>query len=39
MNSGFAGIDKLLFCDDKTAVLFGDAKKSVTDITEELNAL
>jgi H+-translocating NAD(P) transhydrogenase subunit beta len=39
MNSGFAGIDNPLFYDDKTNMLFGDAKKSVTDVTEELKAL
>jgi NAD(P) transhydrogenase subunit beta len=39
MNSGFAGIDNPLFYDDKTSTLFGDAKKSVTEVTEELKAL
>jgi NAD(P) transhydrogenase subunit beta len=39
MNSGFAGIDNPLFYDDKTSMLFGDAKKSVTAVTEELKAL
>ncbi len=39
MNSGFAGIDNPLFYDEKTSMLFGDAKKSVTDVTEELKAL
>jgi proton-translocating NAD(P)+ transhydrogenase subunit beta len=39
MNSGFAGIDNPLFYGEKTSMLFGDAKASVADITEELKAL
>jgi proton-translocating NAD(P)+ transhydrogenase subunit beta len=39
MSSGFAGIDNPLFYDPKTAMLFGDAKTSVTDITGQLSAL
>jgi H+-translocating NAD(P) transhydrogenase subunit beta len=39
MASGFAGIDNPLFYDEKTAMLFGDAKASVGDITAEVNAL
>ena len=39
MNSGFAGIDNPLFYNDKTSMLFGDAKKSVAAVTEELKAL
>jgi NAD(P) transhydrogenase subunit beta len=39
MSSGYAGIDNPLFVNPKTSMLFGDAKQSVTDITEELKAL
>ena len=39
MNSGFAGIDNPLFYGEKTSMLFGDAKESVGEITEELKAL
>jgi NAD(P) transhydrogenase subunit beta len=39
MASGFAGIDNPLFYDPKTAMLFGDAKASVSDITAEVQAL
>jgi len=39
MNSGFAGIDNPLFYNAKTSMLFGDAKASVSEITEELKAL
>jgi NAD(P) transhydrogenase subunit beta len=39
MNSGFAGIDNPLFYDPKTAMLFGDAKSSVTDLVAEVHAL
>jgi NAD(P) transhydrogenase subunit beta len=39
MNSGFAGIDNPLFYADGTSMLFGDAKKSVSAVAEELKAL
>jgi H+-translocating NAD(P) transhydrogenase subunit beta len=39
MNSGFAGIDNPLFYAEGTTMLFGDAKKSVSQVTEELKAL
>jgi NAD(P) transhydrogenase subunit beta len=39
MSSGFAGIDNPLFYDEKTQMLFGDAKGSVQQIVEELKAL
>ena len=39
MASGFAGIDNPLFYEEKTSMLFGDAKQSVTDITSEVQEL
>ena len=39
MASGFAGIDNPLFYEPKTAMLFGDAKSSVSDITSEVQDL
>jgi NAD(P) transhydrogenase subunit beta len=39
MASGFAGIDNPLFYEDKTSMLFGDAKASVSEVTSEVAAL
>ncbi|MDJ0339865.1 NAD(P)(+) transhydrogenase (Re/Si-specific) subunit beta [Cryobacterium sp. PH31-O1] len=39
MSSGFAGIENPLFFGENTTMLFGDAKKSVAQVTEELKAL
>ncbi|MBI3208164.1 MAG: NAD(P)(+) transhydrogenase (Re/Si-specific) subunit beta [Candidatus Solibacter usitatus] len=36
MNPGFAGIDNELYYDDRTLMLFGDAKQFVADIVKEL---
>jgi H+-translocating NAD(P) transhydrogenase subunit beta len=39
MSSGFAGIDNPLFYDPKTAMLFGDAKASVSEVLTEVQQL
>ena len=39
MSSGYAGIENPLFFGAGTSMLFGDAKKSVADVVEELKAL
>ena len=39
MNPGFAGIDNELYYDERTQMLFGDAKSAVGEITEEVKAL
>ncbi|MEI7888774.1 MAG: NAD(P)(+) transhydrogenase (Re/Si-specific) subunit beta [Actinomycetes bacterium] len=39
MGAGFAGIDNPLFYDEKTSLLFGDAKESVGEITAEVQSL
>ncbi len=36
LSPGFAGIDNELFYDEKTMMLFGDAKKTITDLVETL---
>ncbi len=38
LNPGFAGIENELYYDPKCAMLFGDAKKVVADLTAELKA-
>jgi H+-translocating NAD(P) transhydrogenase subunit beta len=39
MNPGFAGIENELYYDPKTAMLFGDAKSAVSEITAALSEL
>jgi NAD(P) transhydrogenase subunit beta len=39
MNTGFAGIDNPLFYKDNTQMLFGDAKESIQNVTEEVKEL
>jgi NAD(P) transhydrogenase subunit beta len=39
MNPGFAGIDNELYYDERTQMLFGDAKSAVGEITEEVKEL
>nr|WP_281377609.1 NAD(P)(+) transhydrogenase (Re/Si-specific) subunit beta [Saccharopolyspora hordei] len=39
MSTGFAGVDNPLHADQKTSMLFGDAKTSVREVLEELKAL
>jgi NAD(P) transhydrogenase subunit beta len=39
MNPGFAGIENELYFNEKTSMLFGDAKASVAEISEELKVL
>lgn len=36
MNPGFAGIENALFYDPKTALLFSDAKSSLTKLVSEM---
>jgi NAD(P) transhydrogenase subunit beta len=39
MNTGFAGIENELFYDEKTTMLFGDAKQSIIDLTAAIKDL
>jgi proton-translocating NAD(P)+ transhydrogenase subunit beta len=39
MNPGFAGIENELFYEEKTSMLFGDAKESVETVTQEVKEL
>ena len=39
MSFGYAGIDNELFYNTKTSMLFGDAKKAITDIVEALKRM
>jgi NAD(P) transhydrogenase subunit beta len=39
MNTGFAGIDNPLFYNENTALLFGDAKKSIQSVLAEVKEL
>jgi NAD(P) transhydrogenase subunit beta len=39
MNPGFAGIENQLFYNEKTSMLFGDAKQSLTKLVAEVKGL
>src|SRR3954462_12960467 len=39
MNTGFAGIDNPLFYNEKTQLLFGDAKDSISKVVKEVESL
>jgi NAD(P) transhydrogenase subunit beta len=39
MNTGFAGIDNPLFYNEKTSLLFGDAKDSISKVVKDVEAL
>jgi NAD(P) transhydrogenase subunit beta len=38
MNPGFAGIDNMLFYRDNTMMVFGDARSTLTKLSEGLQA-
>lgn len=39
MASGFAGVENMLFHDSKTRMLFGDARKSLTQLVQDVQAV
>jgi NAD(P) transhydrogenase subunit beta len=39
MNTGFAGIDNDLFYNENTRMLFGDARKSLSELINEVKSL
>jgi NAD(P) transhydrogenase subunit beta len=39
MKAGYAGIENELFFKPKTSMLFGDAKKALTELVNEIKAL
>jgi H+-translocating NAD(P) transhydrogenase subunit beta len=39
MSAGYAGIDNLLFYDQKCSMFFGDAKKALTELVAELKTM
>ena len=39
MASGFAGVENMLFHDPKTRMLFGDARKSLTQLVQDVQAV
>ena len=39
MGKGYAGIENFLFFNDKTRMLFGDAKKSITSLVNEIKSI